>query len=604
MRKATRIFSRGWLLLAALPLGGVVLPACHSRALHNGNGTGGGPTAGTGGGGAGGGGAGGMASPCAGASDPRLVVAGQRVLRLTMNEMLNTVRYLMGDDEATALVTDRIIGSGDDGDGVNRQFPPLQDFTITETNYAAQVDRVAEHVASYVLANFASVTGCPNATDACATTYLGKLAPRAYRRQLTFDEQSRFTALYDKLRAPQVVNGYQVTFTVEEASSYAVEALLSSQQMLWRWELGDPAMAATSPGGLPLTDAELATHLSFFLTDQPPDEGLLAEASAGTLRANLAAQVDRLLATQTARDWLRTIVETYLGINRLPLSPVDPNAFPIFTPSLLADMGTEAHKFLDGALWNGRLTDLVLSRTTFLNTSLAESIYAVPAPTGATTTTFAQTTLPADQRAGILTNAAFLTSRGRSDGKYLVVPRGKFIASMLLCVPPLPPPDGIADEVAAAKAVFETQSSQQQVAFRAMLPLCSGCHAQFDAYGLLLEHYDTLGRWRTTDDLGQPPDSHATLPDILGGGVAQNAIDLAATLAASPVFTNCLAKVVLQYALVDFSSVVEVQLPPQQAGCAAADVVQRYQSGGGNTFTDLVRATAAAPAFVLRRAAP
>jgi hypothetical protein len=49
---------------------------------------------------------------------------------------------------------------------------------------------------------------------------------------------------------------------------------------------------------------------------------------------------------------------------------------------------------------------------------------------------------------------------------------------------------------------------------------------------------------------------------------------------------------------------VELPRAPAQAGCAVADVVQRYKDGGGKTFTDLVRATAAAPAFVLRRPAP
>ena len=68
---------------------------------------------GTGGRGIGGltgtGGAAGMPSSCAGPSDERLVVAPQRILRLTMTETLNTIRYLIDDTEARALVTDGII---------------------------------------------------------------------------------------------------------------------------------------------------------------------------------------------------------------------------------------------------------------------------------------------------------------------------------------------------------------------------------------------------------------------------------------------------------------------------------------------------------------
>jgi hypothetical protein len=56
--------------------------------------------------------------------------------------------------------------------------------------------------------------------------------------------------------------------------------------------------------------------------------------------------------------------------------------------------------------------------------------------------------------------------------------------------------------------------------------------------------------------------------------------------------------------MVDLNAFVEVPLPPQQPGCATADVVQRYQGRNGKTFSDLVRATTAAPAFVLRTAAP
>jgi hypothetical protein len=47
-----------------------------------------------------------------------------------------------------------------------------------------------------------------------------------------------------------------------------------------------------------------------------------------------------------------------------------------------------------------------------------------------------------------------------------------------------------------------------------------------------------------------------------------------------------------------------VPLPPTQAGCAAADVVQRYQSGSAKTFTGLLNAVTQSPAFVIRKAAP
>jgi hypothetical protein len=145
------------------------------------------------------------------------------------------------------------------------------------------------------------------------------------------------------------------------------------------------------------------------------------------------------------------------------------------------------------------------------------------------------------------------------------------------------------------------------VANRAAVPLCQECHALFDGFGLALENYDNLAAFRTNYDYlsGSPPiDAYATLPPELGSVTVNDAVEMANVLAASPAFTNCMARSMLQYALVDHSASVEVPSLPQQAGCATADVVQRYQSGGGKTFIDLVRATAAAPAFALRRAVP
>jgi hypothetical protein len=148
------------------------------------------------------------------------------------------------------------------------------------------------------------------------------------------------------------------------------------------------------------------------------------------------------------------------------------------------------------------------------------------------------------------------------------------------------------------------QTGQQQVAARAAQSTCNGCHAQFDPYGLALENYDSIGRYRTTDGMGRAIVGRATLPTAAGGATVANGVELAQELAASPAFTNCMARVLLQYAMVDAATNVEVPLPPQQAGCATAAIVQAYQTISGSSFSDLVRATAASPAFVLRRAAP
>jgi hypothetical protein len=170
-------------------------------------------------------------------------------------------------------------------------------------------------------------------------------------------------------------------------------------------------------------------------------------------------------------------------------------------------------------------------------------------------------------------------------------------------MPPDPPPEAIASAVEAAKGSIATTTAQEQVASRAH-GLCGTCHNQIDPYGLVLEYYDNLARYRTMDHLGKPVDGHTTLPALLGGGEVSSAVDLAEKLAASPAFTNCMSRTVLQYALVDFTAPVEVPLPSKTAGCAVADMVDRYNAANGKTFTDLIRATTASPAFALRQVVP
>jgi hypothetical protein len=618
MRNAARVSLCGRLVVAAASFAAGLVTGCSQRHLPDGNATGGtgvivgsggvgvgvGGGPGTGGatgsgGGAGAGAAAGISGACT-PSDPRLLLADQRILPLTSTEMVNTVRYLIDDTEATKLVTDGVV-TGDDSVPSLRRFPPLQTALIDGNSFPER-DRVASHVADYVLANFETVGPCGTSpSDDCAKTYLAKLAGKAYRRQPTADELTRVSALYNKLRSGQTVNGYQVTYTIEEATSLAIQALLMSPQVLWRWEIGDPA--STSLAGVPLTDQELATQLAFFFTDQPPDSALLNIANAGQLRANLTTYVNALLTSQTAQDWLRTIMETYFRVNTLPRVTRDPAQVPTFNAALAVDMGIETQMFLDHVLWKEDLSGLLLSRRAFLNTNLASNIYALdPPPAGSSITTFAETALPIAERSGLLTNPGFLTVASPADPHHALVPRGLLVASLFLCRPRPPVhPDGLRDP---SSKPFSAQTSQEQVATRGVVP-CNACHPQFDPYGLALDNYDGIGRYRTIDDLGQPVDAHAQLPADLGGFEVANAVELAQALSTKPEFTSCMARALLQYAMVDAATTVEVPLSSaHQSGCATADLVQRYQTAGGSTFTDLVRATVAAPAFGVRRAAP
>jgi len=109
-----------------------------------------------------------------------------------------------------------------------------------------------------------------------------------------------------------------------------------------------------------------------------------------------------------------------------------------------------------------------------------------------------------------------------------------------------------------------------------------------------------VGRYRTVDHLNKPIDGTTNLPPDVGGQTVHSAVELAEVLSKSTVFMNCMAKTMLQYGMTD--STVELPVPAKnQRGCAAAGVANAVQRSSTQSFTDMVRAVAASPAFVLRK---
>jgi hypothetical protein len=208
-------------------------------------------------------------------------------------------------------------------------------------------------------------------------------------------------------------------------------------------------------------------------------------------------------------------------------------------------MFEETRLFLNHALWSeGSTVDQVLtSRTTFVNETLAD-LYGVPF-TGSEPTQFVEVELPATERAGLLTQASLLSARARSDNTS-VVARGIFVRSGLLCMkPPPPPPEAVIAQVQELLAADLTE--RERAEFRAATSPCNGCHASIDGFGLMLENYDAIGRYREELE-GEPIDPQVDLGSLGYPGVFDGVVDFVATAAEDPQFTSCLARHLAVYA--------------------------------------------------------
>jgi hypothetical protein len=377
---------------------------------------------------------------------------------------------------------------------------------------------------------------------------------RAFRRPLTADEVSRYTAA-----AGQVATA---TGDVWQGLQAIVSAFLQSPHFLYLTEVGTPD--PQQPGRSRYTGWEMAARLSYFLTNDTPDDALLAAASAGTLLTadGVQAQAGRLLALPSARDGVRAFFSALLALDNLATLARPRELFPKFSPTLPAALQRETALVVEDLVFarDGDYRDLFDQPRTFVNAELA-SFYGVPPPAGGGFA--AVTLLPSTHRLGLLGQAGVLAARDHSDGTS-PTRRGLFVLTRLLCQDlPLAPPADL--QIPAPPSGLVT--ARQRLAQHAANPVCAACHAKTDPPGLSLEHLDALGVYRD-DDHGLPIDDAGEI----GGQAYQGETGLGAVLRDHPALGPCLIQALY--------GVGVGRLPMESDRPTFAGLVRQFEAGG------------------------
>jgi hypothetical protein len=362
---------------------------------------------------------------------------------------------------------------------------------------------------------------------------LARIARRAWRREVAPEEVARLVRLVAEARA--------AGDTLEHGFQLALQAMLVSPSFLFR---GEPPGPGEDPGAVyPISEYALATRLSYFLWQGPPDDALLDLAAAGQLRRRQATEVDRLLADPRVGRFVESFTGQWLHLRNLAVREVDPGLYPEWTPELAAAMAGEPRRFFADFLRNGRpVVDLLTARETWVDALMAAHYGVAPPGPGEP---WARRELPAGRQAGLLGQAAILTVTSYPNRTSPVL-RGKFVLENLLGTPPPPPPPNIPslDEEAHGEGPATLRG---RLELHRSQPSCAACHALIDPIGFALDHYDALGRWRSEAE-GQPVDSRGRLAS---GEAVSSPEDLAAVLAGPrrEEFQHHFAGTLLTYAL-------------------------------------------------------
>lgn len=337
---------------------------------------------------------------------------------------------------------------------------------------------------------------------AAAKEILEKLLPRAYRRPVDGAEIERMLTLYDR----SAKRGEPF----EESMKFVLRAVFVSPRFLFH--VADPE---TKPGIRPLDSFALASRLSYFLWATMPDETLWQLAERGKLNdpAVLRQQTDRMLQDSRSRAFANAFVGQWLGTQEIGgrAVPLLTELQHFYTPDVAADLREQPALMFHSMLRNGSsLMDLLDGNYTYLTQRLAryyqieDKIAPLP-PQG-----FYRVEWPDKRRGGVLGLASVLAMSSHYKQASPVL-RGAWILDTLLGTPVPPPPPDVPTLEEAAKAAGKKLTVREMLQMHRESTACAACHNLMDPYGLALENFDWMGRWRETEDDGRKVDATAKM---------------------------------------------------------------------------------------------
>ena len=411
----------------------------------------------------------------------------------------------------------------------------------------------------------------------CVADALSLLGERLWRRPLSAEERAR---LWDYFaRALAALNSW------EEALSYPVVSLLSSPYFLFRSEGlrgGEEDESSQDSSSPPLSDSALASRLSFFLWDAPPDETLLSAARRGALRgrAGWQREVERLLEAPEAAQGIERFFSDLFSLDELDAlhTRKDPERFVHLSAELGSSARQEALESIVEELWvrERPVGAIFTSRERALDRRLA-ALYEVPAPRREG---FGWLTLPPGPRVGFFGSVAFLALQAHPTSSSATL-RGLFIQDRLLCNPPPPPPSGVDTSIPEPDPTRPTLRDRLSVHLSE--PTCGGCHRAMDLVGLAFENFDAIGRYRA-EERGHEIDPSGQLD----GSPFAGPEGLAELVAEHPRLGPCLSERLLQHALGRTLEEGEEEGLPW--------LTERFEAGG-RRWAPLLRAIVESEAF-------
>lgn len=469
--------------------------------------------------------------------------------RLTGEQFLNAAGALLGE-AALVGVAELIPEQVPNGGFSNSGFAQAQPYDVILA-YDTAATQLTRNVADWQ-AIHARFGGC-GAYD-CINDFIAAFGARAFRRPLSQAEIDGFAAI--------VAAAQDNALSYDAGVALVVRAMLQAPEFLYLFE--DEL----------LTDYQLASRLSFFIANGPPDDELYAAAQGGTLRdvGVLEAQLDRLLEAHGERLG-RAFAYDFLGLRR-----AYQRAFNIEDAVVRELVASAEDTFADMLSRQAPVAELFTTQSFVVNETTA-AFMGVAAEGGIATPSASYPLM------GLVTHPAVLLAMSNAvEGS--TVSRGQFLAHQLLCIPPTPPPDrAFSPEEAGELPPNPTQRDEAEA--RLQNSSCSPCHLQFEPYAFGLNKWGGNGSFMDDERLNDSGPITTTLGTLSFGGYDQ----FLPLMGQSEQYERCITDQLIRYGL------RHTEYPEELVdGVLTASKAQAQPP----TFAGLVRAIVLQQAFTVR----
>ena len=331
----------------------------------------------------------------------------------------------------------------------------------------------------------------PTASEsAYAQDVIRSFATRAFRRPVTTSELETLVGVWK--------NSFADKGHFRQSIKDTLLVVLTSPQFLFLIE------NSSSPAAEDLDAYELASKLSYFLWNAPPDQHLLELAAKNALHQSLDAEIDRMIRDPRIGQFVTEFVSQWLSLDKFDVVAIDAQKFPKLTRDTKTQLRQEPIQFLRYLIeQNLPLRNVVQSD--FLVANEVTASYYNLADRTESGFRFVPLKHENENLGGVLTQASILA--GLSDGRESnPIKRGAWLARKIIAEPPEDPPPNVPQlkEDDGAKLTLREKLKRHR-----NQKGCAKCHSGIDPWGIPFETFDAGGLFKKDPGI----DARSTLPD-------------------------------------------------------------------------------------------